>query len=210
MIKSNNSAKVIKEYSSQAKEYDKRWQYYVSESIRHTLDFIELKPGSSLLDIGCGTGTLLSELSSQVPDAKLYGVDLSADMLAIADKKLPTSVELKLGQSDALNYRENKFDIIVSTSSIHAWPNRDLSMQNIARCLKPGGKLVVTDLCRDFISMKMFNLYMHISNRYAFRMLSRKDLFAAAINADLVDVKFSKYKISLLWGLMTMTAQKDG
>lgn len=53
---------VQKEYSQIANRYDSRWSFYVNTTIQKTLDRLEIAPKERILDLGCGTGTLIEQL----------------------------------------------------------------------------------------------------------------------------------------------------
>lgn len=206
MIDQNKISAVAKEYSLIANNYDNRWQSFTSASISQTLQFINIKPGENLLDIGCGTGELLKMIHDKEPSANLYGLDLSADMLAIADQKLPKGINLDLGESSSLKYQQDKFDIIVSTNSLHCWADKKLSLRNITKVLKPGGKIIITDLCNDYFSMKLFELHIKTIRQIPVNILSSKALCKLASNVGLIDQRILKYRIKPLWGMMTLVA----
>ena len=79
---------VLAEYARLAAQYDCKWSFYIDATTRETLKRICPHPGDALLDVGCGTGTLLQALSSAFPSAKLTGIDPSSAMLDVARAKL--------------------------------------------------------------------------------------------------------------------------
>ena len=79
---------VVKEYSAAAKEYDRKWSFYVEATTRETLRRLPMRANSHVLDVGCGTGELLSRLAIAYPDATLAGIDPVAAMLEVAKGKL--------------------------------------------------------------------------------------------------------------------------
>jgi ubiquinone/menaquinone biosynthesis C-methylase UbiE len=102
----------------------------------------------SLLDVGCGTGILLSNFANKMLKMQLNGVDFSQKQLQEAIprlNKLEISADLINGSAFELPYADDSFDIIVSTRFIHQYAD-DLKMQilnEIRRCLKPSGLAVV-------------------------------------------------------------------
>jgi ubiquinone/menaquinone biosynthesis C-methylase UbiE len=118
---------------------------------RQVLDLAELRPGASVLDIGCGTGTLALEAQARVGESGLVvGVDPAPRQLGRARAKatrhrLP--VEFRLGVIEALPFPDGSFDAVLSTLMMHHLPDdlKRRGLTEIRRVLKPGGRLVVAD-----------------------------------------------------------------
>lgn len=109
---------------------------------KKTLDFIKPKKNSLILDDGCGTGNLL-ELFGK--DFQLSGIDISPEMLKIAEKKLGKRVKFKLMQAEKLDLK-NKFNYIFSIETFHHFTDHNKIMDNFYSALKRNGKLVIVDL----------------------------------------------------------------
>src|ERR1700736_4481437 len=81
-----------------------------------TLDLANLKPGESVLDIGCGTGTLAIAAKQRVgPTGRVYGVDASPEMLARATRKATRAgaeVVFQNGVVERLPFPEGQFDAV--------------------------------------------------------------------------------------------------
>src|SRR5687768_7271098 len=88
---SESDHEVRRLYDRVASSYDRRWPRYGSDTTRETLARIGPGVQSAVLDIACGTGTLLDEIAKGRPEAgaRIAGVDLSRGMLAQARRKLP-------------------------------------------------------------------------------------------------------------------------
>ncbi len=99
---------------------------------------IDMSPGQSILDLGCGDGTLTAELAKG--GAKVLGIDNAAELVIRARYRYP---ELMFAEIDALELPYNEeFDTVFSNSVFHWIPNVDRLLSEIRRALKPGGKLV--------------------------------------------------------------------
>ena len=109
-----------------------------------------VKPGMDILDIGCGTGSLLIDAAKAGADAA--GVDISEGMLAVARKRISDSGlkdRIKLYNAGAVEieslFPENNFDLIVSTlvfSELYG-EERELVLKQIKKLLKPGGIFIL-------------------------------------------------------------------
>jgi len=74
-------------------------------------DALKLRPGEAVVDVGCGTGTALFELADRVADdGRAVGVDASAEMVAVAVQRRPSSVEIVCASAMALPFEEGVFD----------------------------------------------------------------------------------------------------
>lgn len=103
----------------------------------------DLPDGSRVLDAGCGTGRYSAHL--QARGHSVVGVDLSPDMLARARQKLP-DVDFLEGQLDALPVEDAAFDAAVCALTLVHLPDLDVAAREFARILRPGGKLLISDV----------------------------------------------------------------
>src|SRR5205085_7887246 len=112
---------------------------YVWEMAKDLVDLLAPKPGERILDVGCGTGRLTSEISRS--GASVLGVDNSPAMVAQARGNFP---ELHFETQDVcyMPFLE-QFDAVFSNAALHWARPADAAAQAMARALKPGGRLVV-------------------------------------------------------------------
>ncbi len=112
------------------------------------LRLARLEPGESVLDVGCGTGTLAIAAKRIVgPTGTVYGIDASPEMIARANKKARTTgneVVFKNGLAQALPFPDAQFDAVLSTLMLHHLPHkaRQGCASEIRRVLKPGGRVL--------------------------------------------------------------------
>jgi ubiquinone/menaquinone biosynthesis C-methylase UbiE len=102
----------------------------------------------AVLDVGTGPGVLLVELAGRRPDLRLTGVDLSADMVAAATRNLSpfgTRATAQVGNATDLPFPDRSFDLIVSSLSLHHWDDPAAAVPELARVLRPGGRLCSYD-----------------------------------------------------------------
>lgn len=108
-------------------------------------------PRGQVLDVGTGPGRLLHEVAATRSDLSLVGVDPSEDMIALAER---VSAErgsagrtaFRVADVAALAQADNSVDLVVSTLSMHHWPDPEAAAAELARVIRPGGRLMVYDL----------------------------------------------------------------
>lgn len=199
---------IVEEYSRLAATYDARWSFYVDATVRETLARLLVQPGDRILDVGCGTGSLLSRLHSLYPQARLAGIDPVSEMLAVARRRLPAYVELREGWADRLPYADESFDLLVSNNMFHYIAQPLAALREMRRVLRTGGTLVVTDWCDDYLACRLCDWYLRLFNRAHRGIYGEKDFRLLLEQANFQNVGIERYKISWLWGLMTARAMK--
>jgi len=199
---------VQQEYARLAPIYDRRWAVYIHQSIAATLNYLNIEPPHRILDLGCGTGRLLHDLSSRFPEAQLVGLDFSQEMLNIAQERLSDGVELQVGSADNLSFLDQSFDLVISTSAFHYFPNPVIAIQEATRVLKTGGTLVISDWCSDYWTCRILDLWLRLSNRAHIHTYSVKEFEQLLKNQGLTQITVEKYKINWFWGMMSAQAIK--
>jgi len=112
------------------------------------LDLARVTAGESILDVGCGTGTLA--IAAARRGATVRGLDPSSALLARARKKARRArvdVTFELGAGESLPYADDSFDIVVSSLVWHHLTHDDLraSARELGRVVKPNGRVLIVD-----------------------------------------------------------------
>ena len=116
---------------------------------RRVVDLLIPKKPESILDIATGTGDLALALSA-TKASRIIGLDISAGMLSVGKDKvkaenLENTIEMVIGDSEALTYEENSFDAVTVAFGVRNFENLELGLSELFRVLKPGGTLVVLE-----------------------------------------------------------------
>jgi len=199
---------VVEEYARLAPEYDAKWSFYVEATTRETLARLSLRSTDRLLDVGCGTGALLHRLSRSHPAGLLSGVDPVPEMLAVARRRLPAEVELREGWAERLPFANERFDVVLSCNMFHYVRQPAAALREMSRVLSPGGRLVITDWCDDYLACRVCDWYLRRFNPVHFKVYRKRECLNLLLETGHQEVDVERYKISWLWGLMTARATK--
>ncbi len=146
---------VIDIYRKRAKRYDLTANLYRLVGFREpayremAVEALDLQPGNTVVEIGCGTGLNFPLLQEAVgPEGKIVGVDLTDAMLTQAQKRVEDEgwSNVELVQGDAAQYQfPNGVDGIISSFAITLVPEFDQVVRNGAEALSPGKRWVILD-----------------------------------------------------------------
>jgi ubiquinone/menaquinone biosynthesis C-methylase UbiE len=131
-------------------------QKWIVRDVRYKnrlIDQADIRAGQSVLDLGCGTGTLAILVRQSHPNADVTGLDADPDMLKVARYKSArqnTPVKFDVGMTYDLPYPDESFERVLSSIMIHhlKTPDKKRTAREIHRVLKPGGQLHIVDFGR--------------------------------------------------------------
>ena len=108
-----------------------------------------------VLDVGCGTGLLLRELTERVPNVlDMAGADPSEGMLRVAAQQSPEQIRFVRTGAESLPFADGSFDLVVSSLSFHHWASQPAGLAEVARVLAADGSFVLVDLSARWVRRK--------------------------------------------------------
>jgi len=131
--------------------YDPFVKLLGGDGVRRTLlEQADLRPGHRVLDVGCGTGTLVTLIKRVNPDVSVVGLDPDPKALTRATRKAAqagVSIQFDQGFSDELPYAEASFDRVFSSFMFHhiSADQREGTLHEVWRVLRPGSTLHLLD-----------------------------------------------------------------
>jgi ubiquinone/menaquinone biosynthesis C-methylase UbiE len=197
---------VTAEYAAAANDYDRKWAFYIDSTARETLSRLKIVPGDRVLDVGCGTGELLARIAAKSSGTRLAGLDPVPEMLARAKEKLSSEADLRVGYADSLPWPDGSFDIVLSCNVFHYIQHPLVAIREMERVLRPGGQMVITDWCDDYLACRICNVYLRLTRRSFFKTYRQSECLSLLEKAG-QRPSIERYKINWLWGMMTATAR---
>ena len=117
------------------------------------LEALALAPDERVLEIGPGTGYYTFDIAAALPAGQIDIFDVQQEMLdhvmRAAEQRGVTNVRATLGDAQDLPYDDDAFDAAVLVTVLGEIPDQDQALREVARVLRPGGRLVVGELFGD-------------------------------------------------------------
>ena len=159
------------EFDAYAKQYDDNFMGKGSKRFyRDLLKELEIAEGDSVLDVGCGTGYILSCIGEQ-RQIQGFGLDVSEPMIAVAKEK-HQGYEFVVGDCAKRPYDDASMDVVTACMAYHHFPNQEGFRKEVFRVLKPGGRFYLCDPRFPWIVRGFFNTFFNDSG---FRTVKRNE-----------------------------------
>ncbi|MGB0385702.1 MAG: class I SAM-dependent methyltransferase [Ardenticatenaceae bacterium] len=200
--------KVQAQYDEIAAVYDVRWHSYITGTLAALPDWLSLVGNESILDVACGTGELERLLLAKHPQLSIVGLDLSANMLAVARQKGLRGVGFSQGSAIDLPFPDGTFDVLVTANSFHYFDFPHLALQEMRRVLKPRGKVVILDWCRDYFFCRLCDLVLKKADPAYRTCYTQQELHTFLHDANFKVIDQHQFRLDVIWGLMLATAVK--
>jgi len=139
-------------FDEAAHKYDGNRQFVLSA--KKMVELLHIEDGDlKILDLSTGTGNIAIELAKRFPNATIYGVDISKEMLKVAQQKCDalgvTNIHYILGDVEKLDLEVEAFDLITCGYGLFFYPNMDEVFKTITKRIKRGGKFVFSTFTQN-------------------------------------------------------------
>jgi demethylmenaquinone methyltransferase/2-methoxy-6-polyprenyl-1,4-benzoquinol methylase len=138
---------------------DKIWR-------RKAINLLKSSKPQTILDVASGTGDLALEEARILKPEKIIGIDISEGMLAVGRRKIEKKnlskiIQLQIGDSENINFPENRFDAVTAAFGVRNFENLEKGLSEMFRVLKIGGKMVILEFSRPqkFPVKQFYNFY---------------------------------------------------
>lgn len=163
---------------------------YHSQDYPYQLAVLRKLQPASVLDVGCGGGAFLSLIAKVLPDARLTGLDLSANMVETAKRKLGTLSEVRQGDVEAMPLADETFDAVTCNESFHHYPNAAIALNEIHRVLKHGGSFLLCDMAMSKAMRAFANRLFPLLNTGDVRAYSEEEICAMLNAAGFGNIRY--------------------
>lgn len=177
--------------SLQQRAYERRGtQVMMQGQFARVAEELQLKPGTRLLDLGCGAGLFLGWLAVQV-ETKCHGLDLSFNSLQSA-RRANATARLTLGDAELLPYKDSSFDRISCNGAAHHLLDLRSALREIHRVLAPGGILVMYEPNANALTNAVRRVFLSSDKYESPADLAHKDEFTPkTVHATLQETGFT-------------------
>jgi len=190
-------------YDRFAKNYDARWARFSEITIAQALaHFSTNLSHKTVLDIGCGTGTLIEKLLKEHPEiGSVTGIDVSRSMMQQAEKKLKGNRKVKLihQTGKTINLPAQSFDIVVSTNTFHYFINPRAKLQEMKQLIKNNGLLILEDYSKDSLLVKWFEWIIRFYDSWHQKAYTLEEAEQMVSHAGFTILQVAQFPIDVFW-----------
>jgi len=169
-------------YDKKAHNYDHTYDGKFTEKFKALLlANLSVRDKDSVLDVGCGNGTLLAKIAG-LRQINGFGTDISPQMILQAKGRYPT-FHFSVAGCENLPFEDQTIDILTVCAAYHHFPDVDAFALEAKRVLKPGGNLYIAEVYLPPVIRPMANLFLPLSKDGDVKFYSSKEIADTFSNA---------------------------
>lgn len=140
----------------------------------------------------------------------MVGVDMTEGMLKQAREKLGgfSNITFQQSVSQSLPFSDAEFDVAITCSALHYMRQPQKVFDEMSRVLKPGGRCIVIDWCRDTLRGLTYDFVRRIAIRAHHRVFTVDEVKKFLNAAGLAPISVRRFSVQLAWGMMCVEAKK--
>jgi len=179
-MQQSHQAQIRDEFTRQADTMTASAVFTDQEILTRIRDAAGLTPQSRVLDLACGPGIVTAALSPYA--GAVTALDLTPAMVSRARQRCRddglANVHCALGLAEGLPFADDAFDVIVNRSALHHFPHPEAALVEMARVLRPAGRLVISDVVSSDVAEEstLHNALEVLRDPSHVRMLPRGEL----------------------------------
>jgi len=180
---------VLNEFSRQAETMDSARFFNDADILARIRQAAALTRESRALDVACGPGIVAEALAHE--GGEVIACDITPEMLTRASRRFAraglTNVRCLLGKAEELPFDDGSFDAVINRSALHHFPRPALALSEMARVLRPSGRMVILDVMssEDTEESALHNALEILRDPSHIRMLAKSELLAHLRSAGL-------------------------
>lgn len=198
MNNKNNHKEMIQQgFDTVAQGYDHPSLSFFPETAKRIINHLSLNPQHKLLDVCTGTGVVALTAAEQLTEGSVTGIDLSSGMLQQAKSKAAerelSNIDFQQMDLDQLSFPEASFDVATSSFGLFFMADMTSALENIARTVKPGGKVAISTFTGEAFSpmadifIKRYESFGREVPPLSWRRLATNELIEEQFNAVGID-----------------------
>jgi ubiquinone/menaquinone biosynthesis C-methylase UbiE len=158
------------------------------------LSHLSIKPGDTVLDVGCGGGKTVGKLAGMANRGKVYGLDYSEVSVAMA-RKLNAGwidkgrVEIREGTVSELPFTNEMFELVTAVETHFWWPDLAVGFGEVRRVLKPGGSVLIVAEVYKGAATRMAKLVEQYAPKTGIKLLSVEEHRDLLVNAGYSEIQ---------------------
>jgi ubiquinone/menaquinone biosynthesis C-methylase UbiE len=186
---SDHEALIREEFSRQADTMANAALFNDAGVLARIREAAQITAATRILDVACGPGIVIEKLAPGAAEA--VGCDITPEMLEKLWQRCAraglTNVRAVPGRAEALPFDDAYFDVVVSRSAVHHFPDPALALREMARVVRHGGRVITVDVtaAQDAADAALHNALEIIRDPTHVRMLPLSELHGALAGAGL-------------------------